>query len=64
MSDTSEMMLDGTLCQVCGVYLEDEDTYDIGGCSNGYPIHCKSCDPDPPPKGYAHNCVIAGEYYK
>lgn len=36
MGDISEMMLDGTLCQVCGELIEDMS------CP-GYPRTCDSC---------------------
>lgn len=35
MGDIAEMMLDGTLCEGCGVYLEDE--------SDGIPRRCADC---------------------
>ena len=40
MGEVAEMMLDGTLCQHCGVY-DDHD--DLGG---GFPWCCPSCAPD------------------
>lgn len=39
MGEIAEMMLDGTLCQMCGVYM--------GDAGNGYPVTCASCQ-DPP----------------
>lgn len=34
MGEVAEAMLDGTLCEGCGVYL---------GPSRGYPVRCKTC---------------------
>ena len=34
MGEIAEMMLDGTLCECCGVYLGDAD---------GFPCRCASC---------------------
>jgi uncharacterized Zn finger protein (UPF0148 family) len=34
MGDIAEMMLDGTLCQGCGVYM---------GKGDGYPVSCAAC---------------------
>jgi hypothetical protein len=39
MGEISEMMLDGTLCQGCGVALSDADS------SDGVPAFCFHCDP-------------------
>ena len=36
MGDIADMMLDGTLCQVCGVYM----------IANGYPQTCQDCGGD------------------
>ncbi len=38
MGEIAEMMLDGTLCAGCGVYLDQEP--------EGYPIYCAGCQPD------------------
>ena len=35
MGEIAEMMLDGTLCEGCGVFLNAEPT--------GYPCYCNSC---------------------
>jgi Zn finger protein HypA/HybF involved in hydrogenase expression len=35
MGEVAEMMLDGTLCEGCGVFLNDEPT--------GYPCRCSGC---------------------
>lgn len=35
MGDIAEMMLDGTLCSTCGVYLDDDPI--------GVPVDCESC---------------------
>lgn len=34
MGDISDMMLDGTLCELCGQYVGD---------AVGYPVQCSSC---------------------
>lgn len=36
MGDISEMMLDGTLCEYCGCYIEE-------GEAEGYPRKCTDC---------------------
>ena len=38
MGDISEMMLDGTLCQTCGSYIEE-------GEAQGFPRDCNDCNP-------------------
>lgn len=35
MGEIADMMLDGTLCEGCGVYLGDED---------GFPSYCVGCE--------------------
>ena len=35
MGEYAEMMLDGTMCSSCGVFI---------GADTGYPIECKSCN--------------------
>lgn len=40
MGEIAEMMLDGTMCQVCGEFM------DIGGEPAGYPVTCAGCQPD------------------
>lgn len=37
MGEYADMMLDGTLCEGCGVYL---------GADSGYPMRCRSCRAD------------------
>jgi len=37
VGDYTDMILDGTLCQVCGCYLGDGD---------GFPVTCTSCGGD------------------
>ncbi len=37
MGDIADMMLDGTLCQVCGEYI---------GTNNDYPTTCEGCKVD------------------
>ena len=44
MGDVSEMMLDGTLCEGCGVYMDGE--------ADGYPVRCASCQGDSPGPGF------------
>ena len=39
MGEISDMMLDGTLCQYCGVLLIEE-----GGEEAGYPQSCEGCE--------------------
>lgn len=34
MGDIAEMMLEGTLCEGCGVYMGEGD---------GYPVRCEDC---------------------
>jgi len=41
MGEIAEMMLDGTMCQCCGVYLND------GHDGAGYPGYCSACAPEP-----------------
>ena len=41
MGEISEMMIDGTLCQVCGVYLDGE--------TPGFPRTCTHCGGDVEP---------------
>ncbi len=41
MGDISEMMLDGTLCECCGILMISE-----GEESCGYPIRCEACQGD------------------
>lgn len=38
MGDISEMMLEGTLCEECGAFIEDGD-------GEGYPRKCEDCEP-------------------
>ena len=38
MGENADMMLDGILCEGCGVYIDDED--------GGYPRLCGSCAQD------------------
>lgn len=39
MGETTEMILEGILCQVCGVYMGEGD---------GYPVTCRACSDDRP----------------
>ncbi len=61
MGEIADMMLDGTLCADCGVYLDME--------SVGYPAYCGSCEPsdysgpsltDTPPATQKERCPICG----
>ena len=36
MGEIADMVLDGTLCEICGVYLD--------GKSPGYPRRCGACE--------------------
>lgn len=51
MGDVVDAILEGTLCEVCGVYLEDAE---------GYPRKCWSCEvgsrPAPAPKTLCPVC--------
>ena len=38
MGEIADMMLDGTLCAACGVYLDQEPA--------GYPVYCGACEED------------------
>ncbi len=40
MGEIAEMMLDGTMCQVCGEFMN------IGGEPAGYPVTCAGCGDD------------------
>lgn len=44
MGDISEMMMEGLLCQSCGVYMGDEDDDDYE--APGYPVTCEDCKSD------------------
>lgn len=37
MGDIAEMVLEGILCEVCGIYIED-------GEEPGHPRKCESCE--------------------
>ncbi len=37
MGEIAEMILEGDLCEICGVYLDDE-----GG--DGFPRRCEGCE--------------------
>lgn len=36
MGEIADMMLDGTLCEMCGVFLNEEP--------QGYPCRCEDCE--------------------
>jgi hypothetical protein len=38
MGDIADMLLDGTLCEICGEYIDDEE--------GGFPRLCASCKQD------------------
>lgn len=40
MGEIADMMLDGTMCQLCGVWLNE------GEDGDGYPQYCAGCQPD------------------
>ena len=41
MGEIAEMMLDGTMCEGCGEFM------DIGGEPAGYPVRCAACGEEP-----------------
>lgn len=41
MGEIAEMMLDGTMCEGCGEFM------DIGGEPPGYPVRCAACGEEP-----------------
>ena len=43
MGEVSEMMQDGLLCEVCGVYMGDENLKKYGKEEPGFPVQCKEC---------------------
>ena len=38
MSDVADMIVEGILCEACGVYIEDDE-------AAGYPRQCNDCKP-------------------
>lgn len=66
MGEIAEMMLDGTLCEGCGVYIGD------GG--SGFPRYCSAacardrgvpCDDDPPrSERRTHQCKTCRRYFR
>ena len=40
MGEIAEMMLDGTLCQVGGVFMGEDEDYEVPA----YPVTCKDCE--------------------
>ena len=42
MGEIADMMLDGTMCQMCGCYMND------GEDGDGFPVTCDSCLKDIP----------------
>lgn len=59
MGEIAEMMLDGTLCEGCGVYL---------GSGNGYATYCAGCERErrqqERPAVARVNCDICGKRVK
>lgn len=53
MGDVADMILDGIICECCGVYIGDE-------C--GYPRRCRSCSKPEPAEKAA--CPICGKRVK
>jgi hypothetical protein len=51
MGEIADMMLEGVLCQECGVYIDDEECGWAGAC--GYPRYCPGCGGDPECNGAA-----------
>jgi len=49
MGDTSELMLEGVLCQACGGLVNET------GEGDGYPRNCADCGPEATPKESAGN---------
>ena len=43
--EIADMMLDGTLCTVCGEFI---------GSDAGYPQACRGCSPEQPPQPHHH----------
>lgn len=67
MGEIADMMLDGTMCQGCGVWLHD------GQDGPGYPGYCRDCQRDQParepqfaqPKNVAKvACKVCGRHVK
>ncbi|QWP79187.1 hypothetical protein J5226_12715 [Lysobacter sp. K5869] len=61
MGDIADMMLDGTLCEGCGVYMGD-------GGARGFPRRCRDCRRDDyrpaPPKVAKVPCPTCGKLVK
>lgn len=58
MGEIADMMLDGTLCEGCGVYL---------GSDMGFPMRCPDCEPaqhPPSPNPRKMNCPDCGKRIK
>ena len=57
MGEIADMMLDGTLCQCCGVYI---------GSDYDFPTHCSDCKPvnkkRKPVKMAKEQCPECGKY--
>ncbi len=57
MGEIAEMMLDGTMCECCGVFI---------GRPVGYPRYCRECQAEAPPAPRAQNkekktkCIACG----
>ena len=42
MSEITEMILNGDMCQLCGQYILDDNGELIEG--DGYPVFCEDCE--------------------
>ena len=62
MGEIADMMIDGTLCEGCGIYLEDE--------APGHPRRCADCGPSKSfiqtnqPSSKKHECKECGKRFK
>lgn len=62
MGEIADMMLDGTMCEGCGEFMN------IGGEPAGYPVRCAACGEEPDdsePVNYVRfNCDICRRPFK
>lgn len=58
MGEIAEMMLDGTMCQSCGEWLNG------GADGDGFPGFCASCQPIAKPKPLKVKCSKCGKLVK
>lgn len=47
MGDMAELVLEGVLCQECGVLIDDDDWPGAEGMACGHPRYCYDCGGDP-----------------